>query len=202
MVNQYCRGSLEAQRERLYHYGKKVNRCVKGITVIDGKHVVSKQYKGKKIFKRLGTVDEMSLDEDKTYLTEQMHLMDHPPAEDAFPASGSLTIRNALDYFWENHLLYKSYAKDIRHQLTRLSERLGHKFVLKVRKSDIEMYKRERSKDKVKNGKDREKTISKRTLQSELNYLAQAYNLLVDDGLIERNHIKGFTYIKLDKSDP
>ncbi len=175
---------------------------IKGVSTRDGQYVVNKQYKGHSIYKRLGTTETITIDEVQKFITKQMYLIDHPDPVDAFPDARSLKIRKALEYLWENHLKHKNYAKEIKHQLTRLDERLGDKLVLSIRKTDIQMYKRERLKDTNRNKGQKHKTISKRTLQSELNYLAQAFNLLVDDGHIERNHIKGFTYVKLDTCHP
>ncbi len=180
----------------------KLKTGVKGVTIQDGKFVVSKQYKGTKIFKRFGNSSPETLEEVKTFITEQMYLIDNPEPDDEFPDSSSLTIQEALEYLWKHHLQYKDYAIQIKHQLTRLNERLGDKIALKLKKSDIETYKRERLRDTNRNKGQQHKPISKRTLQCELKYLSQAFNLLVADGVIERNHIKGFINIKLNRNDP
>ncbi len=90
---------------------------IKGVTVINGKYVIDKQYRGQPIYKTLDYVENMSRDDVMKSITEEMYKIDNPKPENEFPDSSSLTVQYALEYLWENRLQYKSYAKDLKHQL-------------------------------------------------------------------------------------
>ena len=102
----------------------------------------------------------------------------------------SLTVVEILNNFWEQHLKFKEYAKDTRYILSAVADRLGDMPVMKLSRSDIDMYKRERALDTKKNRC--KGTISPRTIQKELQHLSMAINRAVDDKKIPQNPIKGF----------
>ncbi len=173
-----------------------------GIYIRRGKYILDKVYKGQRIHRTIGSVDDISIEDADTELTAEKYRIDNPSSEipETRIESNSLTVEDALDYLWEQRLKHKDYAKDIRHILTSVNRRLGSKLVKQVKRSDIENYIRLRLKDKKRNRVPG--TVSPRTVQKELQHLNMALNLLVDDGNLDKNHIKSFTKVKQNRSKP
>jgi integrase len=112
----------------------------------------------------------------------------------------SLTVHDALNNYWEEHLKHKKYGEDWKSLLTTLDRRLGDKIIYRVMvrggrhaidclvKNDIEDYKTSRSCDLNKKCE----PISPRTLQADLSLLCAAIDHAVANNLVDRNPIKSF----------
>lgn len=169
---------------------KKRRTGVRGINIINGRYIIDKIYKSERIYCRLDSIDEMTLDKAQSRLTQEMYKIDHMITTERLPDKSSLKVSNVLDYLWKKRLKHKPYAKDIKHILSSVDQRLGKKLLMKLKKSDIEAYIRDRSNDRKRNRC--KGTISPRTVQKELQHLSMAINLLVDDGYLDRNSIQKF----------
>lgn len=178
--------------------GKINTTGVPGVRINKGVYLIDKEYKGQRITRRVGSIENTSLEDVKTILTKEMYLIDNPETNRKFTDGSKLSVLDALEYLWEERLKYKKYANAITCYLKQVSARLGNKLVKDLKKIDFERYIRERLNDTSKN-KGQNRTISRRTVQIEVKYLSAAINLLVDDGVLERNHISKFIKIKLDK---
>lgn len=171
---------------------KTQKKLLNGLRIVSGKYLIDKVYKGQRIYKRLGFVDEMTILDAMAILEDELHKIDLGKTCDEVTEERSLTItvREALNYLWEKRLKFKSYANDIKPNLSALSSRIGNRTVASLVRSDFEQYIRERSLDKKRNGS--KGCISPRTVQKELQNLSMAINLLVSDGILEINKIRDF----------
>lgn len=177
---------------------------LEGVHIRKGKYVLDKVYKGERIYKTLGPVESVTKSDAETALTAEKYRIDNPAKENEIPNieidSSSLTIEDALDYLWEHRLKHKNYAKDIKHILSNVTKRLGSFLIKDVKKSHIQNYIRLRLKDKKQNNV--KGTISRRTVQKELQHLNMALNLLVDDDHLDKNHLRKFTKVEQVRKRP
>lgn len=95
-----------------------------------------------------------------------------------------LTVRDALNMYWDNHLAHKSYARCARYRINAIDSRLGKIYAAKISRIEIETYKRERG-----------RTASPRTVQMELQILNAAINFATDNGALAGNTIKRFIHV-------
>lgn len=110
----------------------------------------------------------------------------------------SLTVLDILNYYWGEHLQYKEYANDVRCILNAVAEKLGDILVINLCRADMERYKRERLRDKKRNRC--KGTVSRRTVQKDLQHLSMALNFAADNNKIKHNPIRRF--IKVPQGQP
>ena len=113
--------------------GKINTTGVPGVRISKGVYLIDKEYKGQRITRRVGSIENTSLEDVKTILTKEMYLIDNPETDRKFTDGSKLSVLDALEYLWEERLKYKKYANAITCYLKQVSARLGNKLVKALR---------------------------------------------------------------------
>jgi integrase len=129
---------------------------------------------------------------------------------DTANSASGYTVGDMLSDYWVEHLFHLKSAETGKYALDRLDDRLGNFAVLNLKRTDIEEYKRLRLHDYRKQDRwlvilpraerPREpKTVSKRTVQSEIKYLSMAAQHAYDNERLPHNGISRFCNLMLDE---
>jgi integrase len=161
-----------------------------GLKVRNGKFVVDKIVDKVRIYRTLDTGDVNLARKIVARLTNEVLEERYLPRK-----RSSLTVQDVLNLFWKGHLIHKPYARNTRHVLNAVANRLGEIELSKISRTDIELYKRERFKDINRNNPNKTRNISPRTVQKELQHLSMAINFAADSGVLDFNPIKRFIHV-------
>jgi integrase len=180
--------------------GKMTRTKKDGIYERSGSKIIDKVVKSYRIYENLGPVSlkdaELILNKKVAELLKCRH----------FPESKtrSLTVLDALNTYWKEHLQYRAYGKDAKYLLSAVSNKIGDVLIKELKRKVIDTYKRERAADRkviyTKQGIKYGKPISPRTIQAELQQLNMSINYLVDNEEIPDNPIRRF--IKVEQIRP
>jgi integrase len=108
-------------------------------------------------------------------------------------ANRSLTVRDVLNCYWEEHLRHLKSGKNARFLLSSLDNRIGGQLVSALKKPDLVEYQRARARDLNRSGG----RISPRTVQAEMQMFNLALNHAVDTERLQVNHLSRFCRVEI-----
>jgi integrase len=169
---------------------EKSDKLPPGLQYTGKSYIIDKLIDGERLKMRLGEITKKEAIEQYSINVAAFKKGDFAPK-----SARSLTINDVMTYYYENHLKDLLSGKNAKFHIPAISKIIGDIKVLSLKKTDIERYKRIRSKDKNK----RKEPISMRTIQAELQNLNMAINRMVDDYILPKNPITRFTKVKLPR---